>query len=119
MERRKFIERIVRDNSNLNGAEAITMCVEGETKKGKMVKWHYYIFKIEDSIKNHDCITLPLEVAMKQNGKTMPMYYEIVAVYDDGYVLFSLNKRHKLQLNYGLPSLVGLPINEAEIVVID
>ena len=91
----------------------ITLSITRSDKK----RFHYYFFKIEDKLENNKYIPISFDLMIKENGKGMNRHYNIVAVYNDGYVVFSLNKNHKIEFNYGEPYRVGLPFDEAEEIV--
>lgn len=102
-------ESILKDGDT----SVITMTVQGTDRK----KFHYYFFKVEDELENNTHITIPFKILMTEKGKGTNRHYNIVAVYKNGYVVFSLNKDHKIAFNYGSPGNVGLPFEEAEEIV--
>lgn len=95
----KTIERIVRDNPTLDGAEVITTTVTREDRTRK----HYYIFKVHgDTIDSRTNIPLPFSIISKENGKGRNRHYVVVAVMIDGYVVIDLNKELRMgMLEFG------------------
>ena len=109
----KTIERIVRDNPLLDGAEVITTTITREDR----TKAHYYIFKmIGDTIDSRTFIPIPFDVVTKINGKGRNSHYIAIAVLNDGYVVINLNKTHKMNL-MGLGKIFGISYDEADEVV--
>lgn len=95
----KTIERIVRDNPTLDGAEVITTTVTREDRTRK----HYYIFKVNgEAIDSRTNIQLPFSIITKENGKGRNRHYVVVAVMVDGYVVIDLNKELRMgMLEFG------------------
>lgn len=102
-------ESILKDGDT----SVITMTVQGTDLK----KLHYYFFKVESEIENNTHIAIPIKILTEEKGKGKNRHYNIVAVYKNGYVVFSLNKKHTIACNYGSPINVGLPFEEAEEIV--
>ena len=107
------IERIVRNNPTLGGADTITTTIT----RNDRTKRHYYIFRLHgDTIDSRTYIPIPFDLLTKTNGKGRYNHYIIVAVMHDGYVTIDLNKEHQIKmLDYG--RYVGFDYNEAEEVV--
>lgn len=107
------IERIVRNNPTLGGADVITMSITRYDR----TKRHYYIFKLHgDTIDSRTYIPIPFDILTKINGKGRYSHYIVVAVMHDGYVTIDLNKERNLKmLDYG--RYVGIDYDEAEEVV--
>lgn len=108
-----FIKLNAQSILNSDDTDVITMSITGSDRK----KSHYYFFKIDDEIENNKCIPISYELLMTENGKGTNRHYNIVAVYKNGYVVFSLNKDHQIKFNYGSPKNIGLPFDEAEEIV--
>ncbi len=109
----KAIERIVRDNPTLDGAEAIRVSVTREDR----TKAHYYIFKMHgDTITSRTYIPIPFGVISRENGKGRNRHYIVVAILSDGYVVIDLNKNHKMQI-LELGKYFGISYDEAEEIV--
>lgn len=108
------IKRIVEDNPLLDGAEAITVSVT----RGDRTKRHYYIFNmIGEEIDSRSYIPVPMDIVTRTNGNGKYNHYIIVAVLNDGYVVFDMNKNHEMK-SFGLRiPLFGLKYEEAEEIV--
>lgn len=89
------IERIVKNNPALDGAEAITMSI---TRRDR-TRAHYYIFKEEGYLEKDETVKVPLSLMMKENGKGRNRHYILVVAKFNGYMMFDLNRDRRLQLN--------------------
>ncbi len=89
----KVIERIVRDNPTLDGAEVIRVSVTREDR----TKAHYYIFKQVEDL-GFDRTRIPIGVLTMENGKGRNKHYIVVAVTKDGYKVYDLNKPRNTQI---------------------
>lgn len=108
-----IIERIVRNNPTLDGAEVITATVTREDR----TKAHYYIFKLHgDTIESRTYIPLPFDVITRENGKGRHRHYIAIAILSNGYVVIDLNKEHKMQM-LELGKYFGISYDEAEEIV--
>jgi hypothetical protein len=110
---KSFIQKNAESILNDSDTSVITLSITKSDRK----KFHYYFFKIEDSLKNNKHIPISFELLTKENGVGANRHYNIVAVYNDGYVVFSLNKNHKVEFNYNSIGMVGLPFDEAEEII--
>lgn len=109
----KQIERIVKNNPMLDGAEVITTTITREDG----TKRHYYIFRmLGEEINSRTYIPIPIDVITKVNGKGRYRHYITVAVLNDGYVVHDLNKDHPMTM-FGLDRPFGLSYDEAEEIV--
>lgn len=88
------IERIVRDNPTLDGAEAITATVTREDR----TRAHYYIFKKPEEDLKHLYVRIPISVLTRENGKGKNRHYIVVAVTPDGYEVYDLNKPRSMHI---------------------
>lgn len=89
----KQIERIVRDNPTLDGAEVITATVTREDR----TRAHYYIFKKTEYLE-HQYTRIPISVLTKENGKGRNRHYIVVAVTQNGYEVYDLNKPRNMHI---------------------
>lgn len=110
---KSFIQKNAESILNDSDTRVITLTIT----KGDRKKFHYYFFKIEDKLENNKHIPISYELLTKENGVGVNRHYIIVAVYNDGYVVFSLNKNHSIEFNYKSTGMIGLPFNEAEEIV--
>lgn len=99
----KQIERIVRNNPLLDGAEVITATITREDR----TKRHYYIFKKTEDL-NHLYVKIPINVLTKENGKGRNKHYIVVAVTEKGYEVYDLNKPKSMHVD-GINTVVGNP----------
>lgn len=97
----KVIERIVRDNPTLDGAEVITTTVTREDR----TKAHYYIFKKTENVE-HNYVRIPMGVLTKENGVGKNKHYIVVAVTPSGYEVYDLNKPKNMHIE-GNTALIG------------
>jgi len=97
----KTIERIVRDNQTLDGAEVITASITN----GDKTKEHYYIFKKKDD-DERSCARIPISVLTRENGKGRNNHYIVVAVTDKGYEVYNLNKPRSMRVE-GVTAVIG------------
>ena len=97
----KLIERIVRDNPSLDGAEVITTTVTREDR----TKAHYYIFRKTEDVE-HNYVRIPMGVLAKENGVGRNKHYIIVAVTQRGYEVYDLNKPRSMHIE-GNTAVIG------------
>lgn len=100
----KIIDRIVRDNPQLDGVEAITATVTREDR----TRAHYYIFKKQEEDLGHQYAKIPLSVMTKENGKGRNRHYVVVAVTPTGYEVYDLNKPRSIHIE-GTMVAIGNP----------
>jgi hypothetical protein len=98
----KVIERIVRDNPQLDGAEVITATITSGDKTRK----HYYIFKKNNDEIEHLYARIPINVLTKENGKSRNRHYIVVAVTPSGYEVYDLNKPRSIKVE-GTTAVIG------------
>ena len=109
------IERIVRNNPKLDGADVITTTITREDR----TKRHYYIFKKREEDLEHRYAHIPLNVFSRENGKGKHKHYIIVAVYEKGFEVYDLNKPRNIYIDgtdavIGEPDTIGFNIDENE-----
>ena len=136
------IERIVRNNPKLDGADVITTTITREDR----TKRHYYIFKKREEDLEHRYAHIPLNVFSRENGKGnhgrhgmdsrcfckichrkivqrhgkgKHKHYIVVAVYDKGFEVYDLNKPRNIYIDgtdavIGDPDTIGFNIDENE-----
>ncbi len=98
----KIIERIVRDNPTLDGAEAIRVSVTREDR----TKAHYYIFKKQEEDLEHLYVRIPIGILTRENGKGKHKHYIIVAVTAKGYEVYDLNTPRSMHIE-GNTAVIG------------
>jgi len=97
-----IIERIVRDNPLLDGAEVITTTITREDR----TKAHYYIFKKPEEDLKDLCVRIPISVLTRENGKGKNRHYIVVAVTPNGYEVYDLNKPRSMHIE-GNTAVIG------------